>query len=122
VIGGPCRALFAAQLGDPQVDVPHLGGEQPRPVAVAVAKALLAALVVLGAEHYERSDLQLDQLLQAMAQVTGLPTPCNANRWSSGAELVRRALNPGYAGVEVPREFPPLPGTRAARGTSPGVG
>ena len=26
-----------------------------------------------------------------------------------------RALNPGYAGVEVPREFPPLPGTRASQ-------
>jgi len=37
--------------------------------------------------------------------VTGLPTPCNANRWSSGAELVRRALNPGYAGVEIPKEL-----------------
>jgi len=28
---------------------------------------------------------------------------------------VRRALNPGVAGVEIPREFPPLPGTRAGR-------
>ncbi len=52
----------ATQLGDPQVDVPHLGGEQPGPVAVAVTKALLAAFVAIGAGN--GGDLQLDQLLR----------------------------------------------------------
>ncbi len=55
----------AAQLGDPQVDAAHLGGAQARPVVVAVAKVLLAALVAIGAE--DGGDLQLDQLLQTMA-------------------------------------------------------
>jgi len=54
-----------AQHGDHQVDVSHLGGQVPRPVAIAVAESLVTALVALGAEH--GSNLQLDQLLQAVA-------------------------------------------------------
>jgi len=42
-----------------------LGGQVSWPVAVAVAEALVTALVALGAEH--GSNLQLDQLLQAVA-------------------------------------------------------
>jgi hypothetical protein len=54
-----------AQLGDHQVDVADLGGQAPRPVAIAVAEPIVTALVALGAEH--SSNLQLDQLLQAVA-------------------------------------------------------
>ncbi len=54
-----------AQLGDHQVDVADLGGQAPRPVAIAVAEPIVTALVALGAEH--GSNLQLDQLLQAVA-------------------------------------------------------
>ena len=55
----------AAQFGDQQVDVAGLGGQAARPVAVAVAEALISALMAVGAQH--RSDLQLNQLLQAVA-------------------------------------------------------
>jgi hypothetical protein len=54
-----------AEFGDREGDVAHLGGEQARPAAVAVATALLGALMAIGAEY--GGDLQLDQLLQAMA-------------------------------------------------------
>ena len=53
----------ATQLGDLQINVTHLGGEYPGPVAVAVANTLLSAFMAIGAEH--GSDLQLNQLLQA---------------------------------------------------------
>jgi hypothetical protein len=63
----------AAQLGDAQIDVAHLGGELPGPVAIAVAKPLLTALMALRAEH--GSDLKLDQLLQAVAYELGDQLP-----------------------------------------------
>lgn len=59
------QVAACAQLGDHQVDVADLGGEQARPVAIAVAETIVTALVALGAEH--GSNLQLDQLLQAVA-------------------------------------------------------
>jgi len=58
-----------AQLGDHQADVAHLGGEHAGPVAVAVAKPLLAAFVAIGTEH--GGNLELDQLLQAVAHQLG---------------------------------------------------
>ena len=58
-----------AQYRDLEIDVTHLGGEQPGPLAVAVANALLRSLMAFGSEH--GSDLQLDQLLQAMAHQLG---------------------------------------------------
>ena len=54
-----------AQFGDHQVDVANRGCQAPRPVAIALAVPIVIALVALGAEH--GSNLQLDQLLQAMA-------------------------------------------------------
>ena len=46
------------------------------PAAVAVAESLLGALVTLGTEH--GSDLQLDQLLQALAHQLGDQLPGRA--------------------------------------------
>ena len=65
-----------AKFGDQQVDVTGLGGQGARPVAVAVAEPVLAALMALRAEH--GSDLQLDQLLQAVAHQLGDQFPCSA--------------------------------------------
>jgi hypothetical protein len=53
------------QLGDLQREIPHLGGQGAGPVTVAVAESLLAALMAVGTQ--KGSDLQLDQLLQAVA-------------------------------------------------------
>ena len=53
------------QLRDLQMNVAHLGGEQPGPVAVALTKPVLTAFMAIGAEH--GGNLQLDQLLQAVA-------------------------------------------------------
>ena len=58
-----------AQFGDRQRDVAHLGGEQARATAIAVAQPLIGALMAIGAEH--GGDLQLDQLLQAVAHQLG---------------------------------------------------
>jgi hypothetical protein len=63
----------ATQFGDLQINVTDLGGEQPGPVAVAVAKALLRSLMAFGAEH--GSHLELDQLLQAVAHQLGDQLP-----------------------------------------------
>ena len=65
-----------AELGDREGDVVHLGGEQARPAAIAVAAAFLAALMAIGTEH--GGDLQLDQLLQAMAGQLGNQLPSGA--------------------------------------------
>ena len=54
-----------AEFRDPQIDVAHLGARDERPVAVAVTKTILTAFMAIGTEH--GGDLQLDQLLQAMA-------------------------------------------------------
>jgi len=55
-----------AQLWDGQGQVPHLGGEQPPAVAVAVGGALIGAtLVELGAG--ERGNLGLQQVLEPTA-------------------------------------------------------
>ena len=62
-----------SQLGDAQIDVAHLGGELPGPVAVAVTKPILAAFVAIGTEH--GGDLQLDQLLQAVTHQLGDQLP-----------------------------------------------
>ena len=53
------------QFGDQQVEIPHLGGEGAGPVAVAIPQALVGALMALSTK--EGGNLQLDQLLQAMA-------------------------------------------------------
>ena len=65
-----------AELGDQEGDVAHLGSEQAWPAAVAVATAFLAALMPIGTEH--SGDLQLDQLLQAMAGQIGDQLPSAA--------------------------------------------
>jgi hypothetical protein len=57
--------MSPTQFGDSQAEIAHLGGEHPGPVAVAVANTLLRAFMAIGAEH--GSDLQLNQLLQAVA-------------------------------------------------------
>ena len=54
------RAL--AKLGDPQLDVSGLGGQQPRPVPVALIHTSIAALIAPGADRL--GDLGLDQLLE----------------------------------------------------------
>jgi hypothetical protein len=65
-----------AGFGDQEGDVAHLGGEQAWPAAVSVAAAFLAALMPIGTEH--SGDLQLDQLLQAMAGQLGDQLPSGA--------------------------------------------
>jgi hypothetical protein len=65
-----------AEFGDREREVAHLGGEQAWPAAVAVAPAFLAALVAVGPEH--GGDLQLDQLLQAVARQLGDQLPSGA--------------------------------------------
>ena len=62
-----------AEFGDQQVDVTHLGGQAAGPVAVAVAEPFLAALMAVGTQ--KGSDLQLDQLLQAVARQLGDQLP-----------------------------------------------
>ena len=64
------------QFRDLQGQIPHLGGEGARPVAVAVAEPLLRALVPVRTE--EGSKLQLDQLLQAVACQFGDQLPGTA--------------------------------------------
>ena len=54
-----------AEFGDREGDVAHLGGEQARSTAVAVAEPFVGELMALGTEH--GGNLQLDQLLQAVA-------------------------------------------------------
>ena len=51
-----------AQLGDPQLDVSGLGGQQPRPVPVALIHTSVAALIAPGADRF--GGLGLDQLLE----------------------------------------------------------
>ncbi len=58
-----------AVFGDQHGDVAGLRGEHAWPVAVAVAEPVHTALMALRAEH--GSDLQLDQLLQAVAHQLG---------------------------------------------------
>jgi 2-phosphosulfolactate phosphatase len=62
-----------AQLGDRQLNVARLGGEQPGSVLVALSRARLGALVGCGAD--ERGRLRLDELLedslQARADLVG---------------------------------------------------
>ncbi len=53
------------QFRDLEIDVTHLGGEQPGPVAIAITNALLRSLMAISTEY--GGNLQLDQLLQAMA-------------------------------------------------------
>jgi hypothetical protein len=51
----------------------HLGGEQARPAAVALAEPFGDALVPISTEH--SGDLQLDQLPQAVASQLGDQLP-----------------------------------------------
>jgi hypothetical protein len=55
------------------IAVPYPGGQRAGPVAVAEAEPLLRALMAIGTEH--GGDLQLDQLLQAMAGQLGNQLP-----------------------------------------------
>ena len=57
---GKERAL--AQLGDPDLDVAGLGGQQLGAGAVAFGDTILGALVALGADH--AGGFELDELLQ----------------------------------------------------------
>ena len=77
----------AAQFRDLEIDVTYLGSEQPGPVAVAVAKPFLTALMAIGTEH--SSDLELDQLLQAVTHQLRPVLRLTATRW--------HLLNPGQA-------------------------
>ncbi len=61
------------QFGDLQREISHLGGQGAGPVAVAVAEPLLGALMAVSTE--EGGNLQLDQLLQAMAGQFGDQLP-----------------------------------------------
>ena len=61
------------QFRDQQVDVPQLGGEAARPVAVALAEPFFTALMAVGPQH--RGDLQLKVLLQAVAGQLGDELP-----------------------------------------------
>lgn len=54
-----------AKFQDPQIDVAHLGDEQAKPAAVAATKSLFTGPMAFGTKH--SSDLQLDQLPQAVA-------------------------------------------------------
>jgi len=54
-----------AEFRDLEINVSHLGGEQTRAVAVAVAKPFLSALMAISTKY--GGDLKLDQLLQAVA-------------------------------------------------------
>jgi len=70
------QVAAAAQLWDLEIDVVHLGGEHARPVAVAVTKPILTALVAIGTEH--GGNLQFDQLLQAVADLLRDELPSSA--------------------------------------------
>jgi hypothetical protein len=61
------------QFWDQQIDVANLGSQAAAPVAVAVAKPLLGALVPVGTDH--SGDLQLNELLQAMTRQLGDQLP-----------------------------------------------
>ena len=61
------------QFGDLQGQIPHLGGQGARPVAVAVAEPLLSALMAVSTQ--KGCDLQLDQPLQAVASQLGDQLP-----------------------------------------------
>ncbi len=65
-----------AQIGDQQLQITHLGGEAAGPVAVAIAEPFLAALIPARTEY--GGDLQLDQLLQAVAGQLGDQLPSGA--------------------------------------------
>ena len=62
-----------AQFGDLQREIPHLGGQGARPVAVAVAESLLSTLMAVSTQ--KGCDLQLDQPLQAVASQLGDQLP-----------------------------------------------
>jgi hypothetical protein len=53
------------EFGDGERDVAHMGCKKAMPAAVAVAESGIDALMALGTEH--SSDLQLNELLQALA-------------------------------------------------------
>jgi hypothetical protein len=59
------KEAAGAEFGDQQLQIPHLGGQGARPVAVAVAEALLGAFMAVGTQ--KGGKLELNQLLQAMA-------------------------------------------------------
>ena len=56
--------------------IPYSGSKRAGPIAVEEAEALLRALMAIGTEH--GGDLQLDQLLQAMAGQLGNQLPSGA--------------------------------------------
>ena len=61
------------QFGNQQVDVPHLGGQGARAVAVAVAEPVLTALMAVGTQN--GGNLQLNQLLQTVPGQLGDQLP-----------------------------------------------
>jgi hypothetical protein len=69
----PGQKAARAEFRDLEIDVAHLGGEQARAVAVAVTKPILTAFVAIGTEH--SGNLELDQLLQAVAHQFGNELP-----------------------------------------------
>jgi hypothetical protein len=54
-----------SQFGDLQREITHLGGDGAGAVAVAIPQALVGALMAVGTQN--GGNLQLDQLLQAVA-------------------------------------------------------
>jgi hypothetical protein len=56
--------------------IPYPGGQRAGAIAVAEAEALLSALMAVSTEH--GGNLQLDQLLQAMAGQLGDQLPSTA--------------------------------------------
>jgi hypothetical protein len=58
------------------ITIPYPGGKRAGPIAVEEAEPLLRAPMAIGTEH--SGDLQLDQLLQAMAGQLGNQLPSGA--------------------------------------------
>jgi hypothetical protein len=89
------------QLGDLQLHVPGLGGQQPRPVPVALRGSRLAALVALGADRLGRfglDQLPEDQTDRLADQVDPLPRPEHLQQLGQGRIIKghRRLLTGGF--------------------------
>ena len=84
------RAL--AQLGDPQLDVAGLGGQQPRPVPVALIHTSVAALIAPRADRL--GGLGLDQLLEHQAHRAAhqLRAATGAKRHSCAVSVSERVI------------------------------
>ena len=70
-----------AQLGDLQLQIPRLGGQQPRPVPVALSHTIGAALIAARADRL--GGLGLDQLLEHQLHRLGGSDPRRHQRGRS---------------------------------------